>query len=213
MKTSDLRLRVDQLLELATQDATLDVQSQLHHGTLTILETVYGPNSTQEANLHSSLEKVGGVLGNSGIKQHRVCTAIKGVLLGIKADIDSGFPASLRASASGEVLTDLVRLAKTVLDESGDDAKNVGAVLAAAAFEDTIRKIADIKNLPHTEKLADVLLQLKEQKVLQGSQIGIAQSYLGFRNNALHAQWNKIERAAVQSVLGFVEQLIVVEFV
>jgi hypothetical protein len=204
MKISELRLRIDQLLALSAHDATLDLQNQLYHGTLTILQTIYGSNSAQEIALNTSLENVGGVIGNPGYRQQRSCLAIKGVLLGIKADIDSGLPASLRASASGEVLTDLVRLVKTVLEENGDDAKNVGAVLAAAAFEDTIRKIGDINNIPHTEKLADVLTELKDRKVLQGSQVGIAQSYLGFRNDALHAQWHKIERPGVHSALGFV---------
>jgi hypothetical protein len=93
-----------------------------------------------------------------------------------------------------------------------DESKNVAAVLAAAAFEDTLRRMASHHGIPHTEKLADLLNELKTKKLLQGSQVGIANSYLNFRNNALHAQWDKVERAGVASVLGFVEQLLLTNF-
>jgi hypothetical protein len=35
--------------------------------------------------------------------------------------------------------------------------------------------------------------------------------YLNFRNNSLHAQWDKIERESMASVLGFCEQLLIKE--
>lgn len=44
------------------------------------------------------------------------------------------------------------------------------------------------------DNLSDVLKKLKEVGVMQGVQVGIAQAYLSFRNHALHANWNKIER-------------------
>ena len=52
----------------------------------------------------------------------------------------------------------------------------------------------------------------KEVSVLVAPQLGIALSYLSFRNHALHAEWQKIDRASVQSVLGFVEQLLLKHF-
>ncbi len=47
---------------------------------------------------------------------------------------------------------------------------------------------------------------------LQGAQLGIAQSYLTFRNRALHAKWAKVDRAAAQSVLSFTEQVVASQF-
>ncbi len=58
------------------------------------------------------------------------------------------------------------------------------------------------------DDLQDVLTKLKETRIIQGPQVGIAQSYLSFRNHALHANWAKIDRAAVQSVLAFVQELL-----
>ena len=66
--------------------------------------------------------------------------------------------------------------------------------------------------MPHHEKLADVVTALKERDVLQGSQVGIAQSYLSFRNRALHAKWAEVDRPEVASVLGFTEALLVKHF-
>jgi hypothetical protein len=62
------------------------------------------------------------------------------------------------------------------------------------------------------DDLAEVLKKLKEAGVIQSTQVGIAQSYLNFRNHALHANWDKIQRESVQSVLGFVEQLLLKHF-
>lgn len=105
-------------------------------------------------------------------------------------------------------MTDLVKLARAVLEEANDDAKNVAAVLTAAAFEDMVRRLADLRGGKETEKLADVLIWLKNTGVLQGSEVGIAQSYLSFRNRALHAKWSEVDRPSVESVLAFTEQII-----
>jgi hypothetical protein len=62
------------------------------------------------------------------------------------------------------------------------------------------------------DKLADVITTLKKAGLLVPPQLGIAQSYLNFRNRALHADWEPIDRAGVESVLGFVEQLLIKYF-
>jgi uncharacterized protein YutE (UPF0331/DUF86 family) len=130
----------------------------------------------------------------------------------LKAELDAGVVGSLQRVITGEVITDFVRLARTAMEEKEEQAKNVAAVLAASVYEDTMRRLALTNGLPHAEKLADVLTALKDNGILQGSQVGIAQSYLNFRNNALHAKWDQIERESVASVLGFVEQLLLKHF-
>jgi hypothetical protein len=138
--------------------------------------------------------------------------AIRGALESIKAELDAGFIGSLRATLTGEIITDLIKLARTTLEEPGDDAKNVAAVLTAAAFEDAMRKLSDLKGLPEHEKLQDVLIALKDAGVLQRTEVTTAQSYLSFRNQALHAKWSEVDRAVVQSALGFTEQIILKHF-
>ena len=67
-------------------------------------------------------------------------------------------------------------------------------------------------NVANQKKLADVVTALKQEGVLEGAQVGIAQSYLSFRNRALHAKWNEVNRPEVASVLGFTEALLVKHF-
>jgi hypothetical protein len=56
-------------------------------------------------------------------------SALHGVITNMMAEIDAGFVGSLQAQIAGEVLHDLVKLAKEVLVEDGDGAKNVACVL------------------------------------------------------------------------------------
>ncbi len=209
MNISALKSRVDDLYAMASKPCGVEQQNTLYHGTLGIMQALYGIDSSQEKALRTSIERftnkdhpsASTVINNS-------VAAIGGVLAAIKAELDSGFIGSLRATLTGEVLTDFIKLARMTLDESGDDAKNVAAVLAAAAFEDVLRKLADLKGIDHQEKLADVMTALKDVGVLQGAEVGIAQSYLSFRNRSLHAKWNEVNRPAIESVLAFTEQVI-----
>jgi hypothetical protein len=170
---------------------------------------LYGPESSQQKALQTYIE----ALRNKGHPQsdhtiYGIVNAILGVLTSIKAELDSGFIGSLRATLTGEVLTDFIKLARATLDQEGDDAKNVAAVLAAAAFEDVLRRLADVKGVGYQEKLSEVLAALKNAGILQGTEVGIAQSYLGFRNRSLHAQWKEADRPGTESILAFTEQMI-----
>ena len=69
--------------------------------------------------------------------------------------------------------------------------------------------LADVTGRPD---LQDVLIKLKDARIIEPPQIGIAQSYLKFRNDALHADWNNIDRTSAHSVLAFVEQLLLKHF-
>ena len=209
MYISVRKARIDTLIALASGERSVMLQNDLYHGTLGIMLALYGPKSSQENALRTYLETLSKKY--SAASSHVIdssVSAISGVLASIKAELDAGFIGSLRATLTGEVLTDFIKLGRATLDEAGDGAKNVAAVLAAAAFEDVLRKLADLKGLGHQEKLANVLTALKDVGVLQGAEVGIAQSYLSFRNRSLHAQWNEVDRPAIESVLAFTEQMI-----
>ena len=213
MEASTITNRVKELLAKCTQGVSLQLVSELRHGTSGILEALYGPGSIQEKNLQVHLDKVLGTAHPSitGIQKY-IIESIHGTLESVLREIDSGLIGSLQSTVTGEVLTDLIQLSRKVLDEAAADGKNVAAVLGAAAFEDTIRRIAAKHGLPEREKLADTLEEMKKNGILKGAQVGIAQSYLGFRNKALHAKWDDVDVSAVQSVLAFTEQLIMAHF-
>lgn len=209
MDVISLCARVDALLSSLSQPLSIELQSASYHGIISIMQALYGYDSSQEQALRTYLEKLRekNFPANPNVI-HQSILAIKGALTSIKAELDSGFIGTLRAKLTGETLTDLVKLARAVLEEANDDAKNVAAVLTAAAFEDMVRRLADLRGGKETEKLADVLIWLKNTGVLQGSEVGIAQSYLSFRNRALHAKWSEVDRPSVESVLAFTEQII-----
>ena len=212
MDFSTLKARVESL-SVHFQKDSLEHVNRVLQGTLTVMSALYGDGSSQVKTLLKSAEEIRG--------KHQVTPAIalelgqlvRGTVSNIKAEIDAGIFGSLQNNIAGGVLTDFIQLAKVVLENKGDDAKNVAAVLAAAAFEDTIRRMgSSFAGIMGRDKLDDVINALKNAGVLQAPQLGIAMSYLSFRNHALHADWQQIDRSSVHSVLGFVEQLLMKYF-
>jgi hypothetical protein len=209
MNEAEIRNRVEALLTTASDEHIRG--HELFQGTLTLLEIVHGPDSIHVRTLTKESEQIRERYAARHVADWLGVMA-KGALINLRGELDAGILGSLQRTITGEVLTDFIRLARLALDETGDQAKNVAAVLAASVYEDTLRRLAISNGILQTDRLADVLVELKQKGLLQGSQVGIAQSYLNFRNNALHAQWDKIEREAVASVLGFVEQMLLKYF-
>jgi len=216
MPTLEQRLigRVEELIALANIIRPGNVSSQhrfaeLLNGAITVMSTAYGANSPQVAQLANFDDTD---LDHVDDRQHMAslkAELVSGRLTALKSDLDSGLVQDMRRTFTGEVIADFVVLARKALDEPGDAAKNVAAVLSAAVYEDTIRRMGEqFLGITSRDKLSDILKQLKGTDVMQGSQVGIAQAYLNFRNNSLHADWEKIDRPEVKSVLAFVEELL-----
>ena len=213
MDVEAIKLRLKGLLQDSQGPKDYELQSRVHQGTLGLLHVLYGRDSSRERDLRGALERIS--KASHPATEFTVTSSmsvIRGVLQSIQADVDSGMLGSLREAITADVLSDLIKLARTVADDAGEGGKNVAAVLAAAAFEDCLRRLATSRGLAHREKLADVVTALKEKDVLQGAQVGIAQSYLSFRNRALHAKWAEVDRPEVMSVLGFTGALLVKHF-
>jgi len=190
---------------------TINIAHELFQGAISLAARIYGPGSVQVDSLHRQAAAANAKSSGSVASEIVIGVAV-GALRTLKSEIQAGLLGDLRRQISGEVLTDFLQLSKQALNEPGDGAKNVAAVLAAALFEDTIRRLAEANGIPHIDKLQDVLTELKNKSVLQGAEVGIAQSYLNFRNSALHAQWDKIDRPSVASVHAFVEGLLMKHF-
>ena len=211
MESADILKRIDELLTLP--HGSVREAPQLAQGCVSLLSLVYGSDSTQVEQFNRSLDAIQSQKGGEGFKCQQISNTAQGALRNLKREIECGLTGNLRQQITGEVLTDLIQLARSVLNEKGDGAKNVAAVLAAAAFEDTIRRMGrTLAGMIGQDDLSDILKELKDAGVVQSPQVGIAQSYLSFRNHALHANWDKIELASIHSVLGFVEQLLLKHF-
>jgi hypothetical protein len=206
-----LLTRIDQLLAKEVTDATYATIVEVMQGTVTLATIIYGATeppqvrAMTEAAQHAS--KVSGSV--SIIFWENVWPVVQGTLRAMRADVEAGLVGDIQRRATGEVLADMLGLAKEAFADAQEGTRNVAAVLTAAAFEDTIRKMgATLASVQGRPDLANVLVALKNAKVLVGAPATTAQSYLKFRNDALHADWAQLNDALVGSCLAFVEHLV-----
>lgn len=210
--------RIDELLATQVQGADAAAHSAVNevlHGALNVLIAVHGPGSQQQANLLQAVDAAyadkRSALTYLFVMQ--VWPAVAGALRALRTDVQRGFVGNVQRRAAGEVFADMLSLAKEALQERSAGAKNVAAVLTAATFEDTVRKMGStFANVNDRRDLADVLTELKKAGILEGAPFTTALSYLKFRNDALHADWDKLDAAVVGSCLTFVEQLVLRHF-
>jgi hypothetical protein len=209
--------RIDALLATPWDRPTRhSIVAQMVQGTVTVLEAVHGSGCRQIELLRSRVTTIEEGTKNSLADQHiehEVFDTARGALQNVKAEIEAGFLGTLARSITGEVLSDFIQLANTVLQSGDANAKDVAAVLAAAAFEDTIRKMGvQFCGIQTRDALSDIAIALKQKGILVGSQFGTVQAQLQFRNDALHADWGKIDTVGVRTVLQLVQELLLKHF-
>ncbi|MGH7259629.1 MAG: hypothetical protein ACREI9_02965, partial [Nitrospiraceae bacterium] len=132
MELSALKTRIETLLKKASEpsDDLIAAGNELLQGALTVMSAVYGSESHHVKALQGAAKEVlDRKTGRLNFHMSDLKRAVKGALENVKAELDSGLAGSLQKRMTSEVLTDLVQLARVVLDQSGDSAKNVAAVL------------------------------------------------------------------------------------
>src|SRR5579862_1189358 len=145
------------------------------------LTAIYGPESVQLTTFTRSLDQVAKSAPNPSNAGHHQFQQALGVIRNTVAEIEGGLIGSLRAQVAGEVFAELVGLGKEILQEDTEAAKNVSAVLIAAAFEDIMRRMGtELAGVTARPELQEVLTALKTAGVLKGGEVGTAQSFLKF---------------------------------
>jgi hypothetical protein len=130
-----------------------------------------------------------------------------GVIANVISEIEGGLVAGIRLGITGEVLGDLIAIAQEALSEGTIE---VAAVLTAAAFEDLMRRLAQEKaGITSRIKLELILHELKDKNILQGGESALANGFLKFRNDSLHANWNSVKEPQITSCLALLNSLIV----
>jgi hypothetical protein len=166
----------------------------------------YGANSPQIESIRRRVESISKEKGST-YPEIAVYDFALGCIRNMAAEIKGGLVQSIRLGIVGEVLADLVSMAKEALNEKSVE---VAAVLTAAAFEGLMRRLGQEKaGIATRIKLDQVLMELKEKGILQGGEPGVAQSFLKFRNDSLHADWNNVTESQVSSCLGLLDSLII----
>ena len=215
--TARISLEVDELLTLefeAGETAQVFEQAMaVYQRSLTLVEIAYGADSLQIRQLRDSIAEA----QKSYSFEHGIRTyfwpVVRGTLKGLQRDVQAGLIGNLQLRGAGTSLGDLLTLAKDALGDSAAGSNDVAAVLTAAAFEDTIRRIGEtLAAVQGRPKLEKVITALKSKSVLTGPSVTTALGYLKFRNDALHADWEHIDQAVTGSCLAFVEHLLLQHF-
>ena len=135
---------------------------------------------------------------------------LKGIFLSAKADFEGGYVFDVDLRVSGEVFGDFIAMAKHALSEGH---KDVAAVLACAALEDTLKRFAAANGLDVGEKsMQEVVGALKSKGLVSGAQKSLMDTMPKIRDYAMHANWEKLSAPDVSSVIGFVEQFLLSKF-
>ncbi|OGQ86994.1 MAG: hypothetical protein A2512_13290 [Deltaproteobacteria bacterium RIFOXYD12_FULL_56_24] len=146
---------------------------------------------------------------NNYIDSKRLAS-IRGIFFGAKNDIDGGYVFDLQRSISGELFGDFVAVAKAAL---ADGYHTVASVLACAALEDVLKRYAVSKDLQVDGKtMEDVVNALKSKGLVSGAQKTLLAAMPKVRNAAMHADWDKLTPQDAGSVIGYVEQFLLVHF-
>jgi hypothetical protein len=89
----------------------------------------------------------------------------------------------------------------------------VACVLACAALEDSLKRFAVLNGLQVDGKsMDDVVGLLKGAGLVAGAQAKTLSTLPRIRNYAMHADWGKLSATEAGSVIGFVEQFLLVNF-
>jgi len=205
IKEERLLKRIDELLSVQNPD-------EVYTGALTIASSLYGMNSPQVDNIKGMAPKW---TEAEDIRLHRQLKgwklqSLRAGLRAFRGDIEAGLVKSMQAEARGEVLADFVTLSRHALEEGE---KEVAAVLACAALENSLRRYAELNDLDVEGKdISDVISALQSKGLVKGAQGRLLISFTPICHKAFHAEWDKLDKSEVQSVIGFVEQFLVANF-
>jgi hypothetical protein len=197
--------RLDELIKLV-ESRNVGCLEEAISGTVNILEVLYGANS-EKLKAYNVLFRNYAQKSNSRGESIRKSTF--GILKSIKSEVEAGLVNNLELKAQGGIFRDFITLARESLDEN----KDVAAVLVSAALEDALKRFALRNDLDVADaNMEQVINSLKSKGLLKDPQASIAKGHKELRKKAFHANWDKIEKASVNSAIGFTESFILEKF-
>ena len=179
-------------------------------GTLNLVESIYGVRSAQPKTLLDSRKLYNRPGYSLDWELTSLASSLRGVLINMREEIKGGLVRSLADETVGEIIGDLVALAKTELRAGF---KDVAAVLASAALEDALKRKAEELGINVEGKTMDTIVNaLKGKSFFKGPQASIVASYVKLRNSAMHTDWGKIQESDVSGLIGFLEPFLLQHF-
>ena len=180
----------------------------IYNLTLSLLQKIYGNSNDHISNFQSQLSDFN--YNDSSIKYKDIIEICIAKLEFIKSEINLGLISSIENEVTGEVVADFLSLARKSLVE---DVLEVSAVLSCASLEDILKRYAKSNGLNVDEKtMAEVINALKSKGLVSSAQDSILKGYARIRNKVFHAEWEKIEKADISSIIGFSEEFVLKHF-
>lgn len=166
-----------------------------------LIEKACGKNSVHFLSFQKAVEY--------GSSHRSAVDSALGIFQAAARDFENGL-FDIESTIAGDIFSDFTRLASQAIEEGQT---NVAAVLACAALEDTLKRLASNNGLDVIGKdLSDVINALKSSGTVRGGQSAILKGMPKIRNAAMHADWDKISEPEVKAVIAFVDGLIALHF-
>lgn len=175
-----------------------------------LLKCIAGNNSDHYKNFKIIYDGRAKILSKYDMDQMR------GILKSAMNDYESGFIYSLESKISGKVLSDLVASAEQIIendDPNGEPEgrKNVAAVLASAALEDSLKRYAELNGIQTKNNMRSTIKNLMKHELLDDLESNHLDALVNVRNSALHADWGEISKQNVLEVI-FRTKLVLAKF-
>jgi uncharacterized protein YutE (UPF0331/DUF86 family) len=206
MTTNEILKRFDELIKLGNEGLLKETGERsisyskfvgFRAASLSFLERIFGTDHPYFKSLSHDVRGYGHA--DAGVS----------ILQAARHEVEGGWLTTIEGQVSAEIFADFIALAKKALDEN----KDVAAVLACAALEDALKRLAKKQNLEVDDKeMSDVINALKASGAIKGAQAPIVQSYVKLRNKAFHAEWDKIDKESVSGLIAFTEQFLLTNF-
>jgi len=211
MNKDDFLKRINELLSLKWRgQQAFDILGEVYSGTIAIATQLWGANSPQVATVNNLRNDMQTSNWSTVTKAENIVLQCHGALKSFASDIEAGRLSALRLEYQGQVFADILNTAKAAISENS---KDVAAVLAAAALEDTLKRYAEAEGIDVEDKdLTTVVNALKSAGLLSAPQSALLKGMVPFRNKALHAEWAKIGEAEVSGVIAFAEEFLIRKF-
>lgn len=180
-------------------------------GIVNLFESIYGRGSLQLEQLLEAVKQLRDINPHPGVMDVRISVVLHGYLANLITELDNDLIGRVVERAVGTVIADFVSLAQDALDQNQ---KDVAAVLASAALEDALkRKAEELEIDVDGKELSDVVNALKATSFFQGPQHKIVTSFVALRNKAMHADWARISKPDVESLVAFIKSFLLEHFV
>lgn len=202
--------RIEELVQRRGDNASPGGLGELQMAAVSICVSLYGADSPQVKSIETTRKEIWNTKYGDNHKHVLLAEHLQGVLRSVASDIQSGRVRDIQLQARGEVFGDFLNAARSALS---DGFKDVAAVLACGALEDALKRYAVASGLAvYDRDMAEVVNALKGAGLVKGPQGALLQGFVKVRNKAFHAQWDSIESADVQSVIGFTQEFLLARF-